>query len=89
MKKKRELERIVRGFANHRRIEILNLLAKHPELSVFEVSKILDIEYKTAAEHLRRLTIARLIMKRSDGVAIRHKLSPRGRNVLKFLRTLE
>ena len=89
MKDYRILERLVRGFANHRRIQIMELLKKEPELSVDEVTEKLGINYKTAADHLRRLTIAGLLLKRSDSVSIRHKLTPRALNVLKFLRTLE
>ena len=79
----------MRGFSNHRRIEILELLKKEPELSVDEVSDRLRINYKTAADHLRRLTIAGMLLKRSDSVSIRHKLTRRAEYVLKFLRTLE
>lgn len=85
----RTLERLVRGFSNHRRIEMLELLKKEPELSVEEVASRLDINYKTSADHLRRLTIAGLLLKRSDSVSIRHKLTTRAEYVLKFLRTLE
>lgn len=83
------LERIVRGFSNHRRIEILELLEKRPELSVAEISERLKINFKTASEHIRRLAITGLLMKRSDGNNIRHKLTARGLSILKFLRTLE
>src|SRR3989344_2530272 len=84
-----KLERLVRGFSNHRRIEILELLSKRAELSVIDITKELDINFKTASEHIRRLAIAGLVLKRSDGVSIRHKLSALGGHVLKFLRTLE
>ena len=85
----RELERLVRGFANHRRIQMLVLLKKYPELSVDEVAGELNINYKTAADHLRRLAIAGMLMKRSDSVSVRHKISARAEHILKFLRTLE
>ena len=85
----RTLERLVRGFSNHRRIEILELLKKKPELSVDEITETLGINYKTSADHIRRLTIAGLLLKRSDSVSIRLKLTPRAEHVLKFLRTLE
>ena len=89
MNKLRHLERIAKGFANHRRIEILMLLERHPELSLSEVSDMLKINFKTGAEHIRRLAIPGLVWKRSDGKSVRHALSPLGKNVLKFLRTLE
>jgi Mn-dependent DtxR family transcriptional regulator len=85
----RHLERIVKGFANHRRIQILELLKKEPELSVAEIAGKLNINFKTASEHIRRLAIAGLVLKRSDGINIRHKLTDRAENILKFLRMLE
>jgi len=62
----RQTERIIKGFANHRRLAILELLNKEPELSVAEISEKLDINFKTASEHIRRLAIAGLVLKRSD-----------------------
>lgn len=83
------LERTVRGFANHRRIEILNTLHGAPEMSVSEIAERLKINLKTASEHVRRLAIAGLVMKRADANAVRHKLTDTGNAILKFLRTLE
>ncbi|MEK7062508.1 MAG: winged helix-turn-helix domain-containing protein [Patescibacteria group bacterium] len=88
-KNTRQYERIVRGFSNHRRIEIMMLLFREPELSLIEISVELKINFKTASEHTRRLAIAGLVLKRNDANAVRHTLSPRGKIVLKFLRTLE
>jgi len=85
----RQLERIVKGFANHRRIQILELLEREPELSVVEIAGKLNINFKTASEHIRRLAIAGLVLKRSEGNNVRHKLSDRGGSILKFLRILE
>jgi DNA-binding MarR family transcriptional regulator len=56
------LEHIVKGFAHHRRIEIMLLLAKSPELSLQDIVGRLKIETKTASEHLRRLTAAGLVV---------------------------
>ncbi|HBV01477.1 MAG TPA: hypothetical protein DEF00_03770 [Candidatus Taylorbacteria bacterium] len=85
----RELERMVRGFANHRRIQILEILKKNPEMSVDEIATSLDINYKTVADHVRRLAIAGLVLKRSQDVSVRHRLTGRAESILKFLRTLE
>lgn len=89
MQKPRHLERIVKGFANHRRIQILTLLERMPELSVSEVSEELEINFKTASEHIRRLAIAGLVMKRNEGNNVRHALNATSKSILKFLRTLE
>ncbi len=89
MKHFKDLEKIVRGFSNHRRIEILNLLHKKPNLSVSEISDELNVNFKTISEHIRRLAIADLVWKTNDGKAVRHSLSSRGKLILSFLRTLE
>jgi len=83
------LERIIKGCANHRRLEILYLLKRYPELSVVEISEALNVNLKTIAEHIRRLTISGLITKKHSGKSVRHNLTKKGIIVLKFLRTLE
>ena len=85
----RQLERIIKGGANHRRIQIMELLKKEPELSVIEIAKKLDINFKTASEHIRRLAVSSLILKRNDLNFVRHKLTKNGKTILKFLRILE
>jgi DNA-binding transcriptional ArsR family regulator len=89
MKGNREIERMVKGFANHRRVEIMRLLASEPELSLSDIAEKTKINMKTASEHLRRLAIAGIVLKRNDASSVRHALSPRGVAILKFLRTLE
>ena len=85
----RQLEHLARGFSNRNRIAILELLKSNPELSVRGVSKQLGIGYKSAAQHLERLAVSNLLMKRYDGNHVRHALSRRGEAVLAFLRRIE
>ena len=85
----RELERMVRGFANHRRIQVLEMLKKQPEMSVDEIAAFLDISYKTVAAHVHRLAVGGLVLKRNQDVSVRHRLTTRAESVLKFLRTLD
>lgn len=89
MKNKRELEKIFKGVANHRRVEILLLLDKTPGLSVIEVSEKLKTNFKTIAEHIRKLHISGLVFKTSHGQSVAHTISPLGKDVLAFCRTLE
>lgn len=85
----RALERIVKGFANHRRLEIMDLLKREPELSVSDISERLKLGYENASDHMRKLAIAGLVMKRNDGPAVRHKLTPRGESILVFCKRLQ
>ncbi len=85
----KKYERVLKGAANHRRLEMLHLLKRNPELSLAEITESLKINLKTASEHLRRLTESGLIMKRYDGPFVRHKVSAYGERILTFLRMLE
>ncbi len=87
--KSRQLERVVKGFANHRRLDILELLQQKPELSVEEIAEKLSIGYENASDHIRKLAIAGLVMKRHDSKSVRHKLTPRAKVILTFCKTLE
>ncbi|MDP2932901.1 MAG: ArsR family transcriptional regulator, partial [bacterium] len=78
-----------KGFASHRRIEILTLLAQEPNLSLVDLSEKTQANMKTISVHVQRMHNAGLLYKTSNGAAVRHTLSPLGNNVLKFLRTLE
>ncbi|HEY4495915.1 MAG TPA: winged helix-turn-helix domain-containing protein [Candidatus Paceibacterota bacterium] len=85
----RKAERLIKGFANHNRLRILELLKKEPELSVADISEKLKIGYENASDHIRKMAITGLIMKRNDGPNVRHKLTPRAHSILAFCKTLE
>jgi DNA-binding transcriptional ArsR family regulator len=85
----RRLERIVKGFASHRRIQILDLLNREPELSVIDISEKLQMGYENASDHVRKMTVAGLLLKRNEGPAVRHKLTPRAKSILVFCKTLQ
>jgi len=87
--KTKHLERIVKGVSNHRRIQILELLGKEPELSVSEIAQKVKIDIKNASQHIHRMAVAGLILKRNQNKNVRHKLSERGKTILQFLKSLE
>ncbi len=85
----RKVERVVKGFANHNRLRILELLEQRPELSVLDISVRLKIGYENASDHIRKLTIAGLLMKRNLGPSVLHKLTPRAVSILVFCKRLQ
>ena len=85
----RKLERIVKGFANHRRIQMMRLLEQRPELTLLEVCNVLRIGIQAGSEHMRKLALAGLVAKRHQGRWVRHRLTPRAEAVLSFLNTLD
>jgi len=84
----RKIERVVKGFANHRRIQILDLLNEKPELSVDDIAGKLHMGYENASDHIRKLAIAGLVMKRAYGSSVRHKLTSLAGSVLVFCKRL-
>jgi DNA-binding transcriptional ArsR family regulator len=85
----RQTERIVKGFSNHRRLQILELLHQHPELSVIEIAERLKSGYENISDHVRKMAIAGLILKRNQGPAVLHKLTPRAESILMFCKRLQ
>jgi DNA-binding MarR family transcriptional regulator len=82
------LERIVRGFANHRRIQILYLLDETPDVELRSIATRCGIKMQTATEHTRRLVAADLIRKRKKGRSVLHACTPLAGRVLQFLNGL-
>jgi len=82
---RRQLERVFKGVANHRRIEILQLLQAQPKLTLWQIQDRARLGRQTACEHVRRLTLARLVHKRYRGREVEHTLAPLGHKILSQL----
>lgn len=83
----KQMERHLKGVANHRRIEILFLVADKNGISVEGISSNLRCNFKTISEHIRRLAQAGLVEKKYEGHMVRHNLSPYGRIFVTFLKS--
>ena len=81
----KKLERHFKGVANHRRIQILMLLAKRPGLTLADIADSMKGNIKTLSEHTRRLAVAGLIEKVHEGRDVQHKLSRYGKIFMKFI----
>ena len=88
-KRYRSLEQIFKGISNHRRIQIIDALDQTPELSVSDITEKLGINFRTASDHIKKLVISGTVMKRSDGISIRHALTKRGKEILKICKGLD
>lgn len=85
----RQLERVVRGFFNHRRIQMLTVLAATPELNVVTLGRLCGVDIRTVSEHTHKLVRGGLVRKRAKGWRVLHTVSPRGFDVLRFLRSVQ
>lgn len=87
MKTAKQLERHFKGIANHRRIQIMLLVARNPGVTLEAISEGLNCNIKTISEHSRRLVAAGLLNKQYRGREVMHELSPYGFKILKVLQT--
>jgi len=89
MKTAKQFERHFKGVANHRRIEILLLIAKNEGIPLEGIVEILNCNIKTISEHTRRLVQAGLVNKKYRGRLVTHFLSPYGKKFVKFIETFQ
>jgi DNA-binding MarR family transcriptional regulator len=87
MKTAKQLERYFKGVANHRRLEILLLVAKNDGITLEEIAGTLKCNIKTTSEHTRRLVQAGLLNKKYRGRAVAHSLSPYGKKFNRFIKS--
>jgi len=79
------MERHLKGIANHRRIEIIFLIAKNKGITMDSIADRLNCNIKTISGHTRRLSEAGLVNKSYKGRAVAHELSPYGKILYNFL----
>src|SRR3989338_7645330 len=85
----KQMERHLKGMANHYRIEILLLIAEHGNITLQFIVDALEANEKTLGEHTRRLYNAGLINKNYRGKFVEHTLSPYGKTFVKFLKSFQ
>ncbi|OGY73009.1 MAG: hypothetical protein A3H59_00390, partial [Candidatus Jacksonbacteria bacterium RIFCSPLOWO2_02_FULL_43_9] len=86
MKTPKQMERHLKGMANHYRIEILLLIAKRDGITLQDIVETLGANEKTIGEHTRRLYQAGLLNKKYRGKFVEHTLSPYGKTFVRFLK---
>lgn len=89
IKTSKQMERHLKGMANHYRIEILFLIASRKTITLEDIVKALEANEKTIGEHTRRLYQAGLVNKKYRGRFVDHTLSPYGRTFVNFLKLFQ
>jgi predicted transcriptional regulator len=85
----RQMERHLKGIANHHRIGILLLVAEHTGITLEDIVGGLNANEKTIGEHTRRLCQAGLLNKKYRGKFVEHTLSPYGKTFVRFLKSFQ
>ena len=89
VKTAKQMERHLKGMANHYRIEILLIVAKNNGITLDGITASLEAKPKTIGEHTRRLHNAGLINKKYRGKFVEHTLSPYGKLFVHFLKSFQ
>lgn len=82
----KQMERHLKGVANHRRIEILFIIDDNDGISLDGICEVMDGNIKTISEHTKKLAQSGLINKSRNGRGVGHSLSPYGKRFLKFIK---
>jgi len=85
----RKIEKIGKAVANHRRIQILDVLNTNARLSVVEITRKTRGNVKTIDAHVNRLFAVGMITKRTAGNRVQHTITKYGLSILEFLRKQE
>ncbi|OGI85769.1 hypothetical protein A3A01_00530 [Candidatus Nomurabacteria bacterium RIFCSPLOWO2_01_FULL_39_17] len=87
VKTTKQMERYLKGMANHHRVAIILLIAESDGITLDQIITTLDANPKTIGEHTRRLYQAGLVNKKYKGKFVEHTLSPYGKMFARFLKS--
>lgn len=71
----REYEKILKVFANSRRLEIVRYLKEKKEASVGDIAKYIKLSFKATSKHLSILISVDLFEKEQRGLLVFYRLS--------------
>lgn len=89
LKTTKQMERHLKGMANHYRIAILLLISENEGMTLEEIIQELRANEKTIGAHVRRLYHAGLVNKKYRGKFVEHALSPYGKTFVRFLEVFQ
>lgn len=89
LKTAKQMERHLKGIANHHRIGILLFIARNDGATLDDIVTALGANEKTLGEHARRLSVAGLVNKKYRGKFVEHTLSPYGKTFVNFLQSFQ
>ncbi len=89
LKTAEQMQRHLKGIANHHRINMLLLIDEEGGITVEKIAERLGVHYQTVAQHGRYLAHAGLVDKKYKGRAVTHVLSPYGQMLVGFIKEFQ
>ncbi len=85
----KQMERHLKGLANHYRIAILLLIDQTESITLEKIIDTLEANKKTMSAHTNKLFLAGLVNKKYRGRYVEHRLSPYGKMFVDFLKAFK
>ncbi len=85
----KQMEKHLKGLANHYRIAILLLIDRANGITLEKIIKIIGANKKTIGAHTNKLFSSGLVNKKYRGRYVEHTLSPYGKMFVGFLKTFK
>ncbi len=76
MTMEKEMEKVLKALANHRRLQILRVLKRGKDVTVGEMADIIHLSLKSTSRHLAVLAAAHIIEKEQISLEVYYELSP-------------
>lgn len=81
----KEMERILKAFANKRRLAIVKYLKKTKQATVGDIAGVIKLSFKATSRHLRVLADADIVEKDQRGLRVWYALSPTRHHIAKYI----
>lgn len=81
----KQLERILKGLANRRRLAIIKLLARSQELPVASIADHIRLSFTSTSKHLSLLYHLDVVERRQESITVYYRLSGSLPSVVKLL----
>jgi len=81
----KELEKILKALANHRRLMILKLLKENKELTVGDISEKIKLSFKSTSRHLSVLLSAEMVQREQRKIEMYYSLNSMQKPVSKYI----
>ena len=71
----KNLEKVLKAFANIKRLQIIELLLEHDRLSLIQLSKELRLSYRSTSKHVRKLYECDILDRESVQGEVRYSIN--------------
>ena len=71
----KEIEKVLKALANHRRLEILKVLKVRKDITVGEIANIIRLSFRSTSRHLAILSAAGIVDRKQISLEVYYTIS--------------